>query len=240
MKSVDEYLQEGVLPEALLNFVATMGWHPSENGDNSGSRKSISIIDDSKTKCAETNSEVLSMSDLVKQFSLDRVQKAGAVVDERKLLHLSQQHLQRQQPQRLLQRLREHPRTRTVLQPFPDDYVLRVLSISSDRLHTLTEFCSTPLFRRPKWTCEGSLNKFKAELLQTELMTLLPESFKDTKKLDEWLRGIAAEQNVPLHWILVPLRVLLTGLKHGPGVPSLLFALGREATLKRYQVLLLL
>ncbi|MEK7169911.1 MAG: glutamate--tRNA ligase family protein, partial [Patescibacteria group bacterium] len=64
---------EGMLPEAMVNFLALLGWHPK--------------VSDA--------SEVLSLSELIEQFQLERVQKGGAVFDINKLNWLNKQYLKR-------------------------------------------------------------------------------------------------------------------------------------------------
>lgn len=66
-----EYLKEGYLPQALLNFIALLGWHD------------------------EGNEELFSLDELVKKFSFKRVQKAGAVFNEEKLRWFNSQYIQR-------------------------------------------------------------------------------------------------------------------------------------------------
>lgn len=68
-KSVTEYRDEGILPEAMLNFLASMGW-------NDG-----------------TEQEVFTLDELIEKFSLNRVQRSGARFDEQRLLWLNGQHI---------------------------------------------------------------------------------------------------------------------------------------------------
>lgn len=71
--SLAHYRAQGILPEAMVNFLALLGWHPS----------------------ASDASEVLSFDDLVAQFQLERVQKGGAVLDANKLNWLNRQYLKK-------------------------------------------------------------------------------------------------------------------------------------------------
>lgn len=70
-KDILEYRSDGYLPEAMMNFLALLGWHPA--GDN----------------------EVLTPEDLIRQFDLSRVQKGGAQFDETKLRHLNREHMRK-------------------------------------------------------------------------------------------------------------------------------------------------
>jgi glutamyl-tRNA synthetase len=71
-KDILEYREEGYLPEAMMNFLALLGWHPTETH-------------------AEGAEEVLSKDALIEAFDLARVQKGGARFDEEKLLHLNRE-----------------------------------------------------------------------------------------------------------------------------------------------------
>jgi glutamyl/glutaminyl-tRNA synthetase len=73
-KDILEYREEGYLPEAMMNFLALLGWHPTETH-------------------AEGAEEVLSKDALIEAFDLARVQKGGARFDEEKLLHLNREWL---------------------------------------------------------------------------------------------------------------------------------------------------
>jgi glutamyl-tRNA synthetase len=73
LASLAHYRSQGISPEAMVNFLALLGWHPSESDA----------------------SEVLSLSDLLREFRLERVQKGGAVLDVNKLNWLNRQYLKR-------------------------------------------------------------------------------------------------------------------------------------------------
>ena len=70
-KDLLEYRKEGYLPEAMVNFLALLGWNPG------------------------TDEEIFSMAELARLFDLDRVQKAGARFDEAKLLHINQEWMRK-------------------------------------------------------------------------------------------------------------------------------------------------
>lgn len=76
-KDILEYRDEGYLPEAMMNFLALLGWHPTEKKD------------------AEGDQEVLSLEDLLREFDIERVQKSGAQFDEQKLLHINREWMRR-------------------------------------------------------------------------------------------------------------------------------------------------
>lgn len=67
--AVEDYRKKGILPEALINFVALLGWHPSDDR------------------------EIFSLADLIREFSLERVGKAGAIFDQTKLAWMNAEYI---------------------------------------------------------------------------------------------------------------------------------------------------
>lgn len=105
---VEYYLNKGYFPSALLNFVAFLGWNPP------------------------TNRELMSLDDLVKEFNVERINKANPLVDMDKLLWYNQSHLQMilksNEFRPLIDRLRKCIKDN---ETFSDDYLLRCIQASS-------------------------------------------------------------------------------------------------------------
>ena len=85
--AVEDYQREGYLPEALVNFVALLGWRD------------------------QSDQEVYSVEELLEAFSLDRVQKGGAIFDTEKLLWLNGQHYMRLEPEEFHRKVLSHRET---------------------------------------------------------------------------------------------------------------------------------
>lgn len=75
-KDILDYRAEGYLPEAMVNFLALLGWHPTETE-------------------GEDVQEIFSVEDLLREFNIERVQKSGAQFDEQKLLHINREWMRR-------------------------------------------------------------------------------------------------------------------------------------------------
>ncbi|MBM3325111.1 MAG: glutamate--tRNA ligase [Calditrichaeota bacterium] len=80
--AVEDYRDNGILPDALLNFVALLGWHPKDER------------------------EIFSLEELVKEFELERVGKAGAIFDITKLRWLNSEYLKRHSDEELFAKIR--------------------------------------------------------------------------------------------------------------------------------------
>jgi nondiscriminating glutamyl-tRNA synthetase len=80
--AVEDYRKKGILPEALINFVALLGWHPSDDR------------------------EMFSTADLIREFSLERVGKAGAIFDQTKLAWMNAEYIKAESDEILFDRVR--------------------------------------------------------------------------------------------------------------------------------------
>jgi len=184
-KSVIEHKDSGVLPEAMLNYLACLGW-------NDG-----------------TEQEIYSKADLLKHFSIDRIQSSGARFDEVKLLWQNGQWIRKifdengcdalydytiSRDTAALSAHSANPARDSLINFWPEsamaydeDYRKRVLSIIYDRLKVLSdlrEFTSY-FFEDPRIDLEYlQSNKFIKKLSETEQRDLLSATIKKLQKLD--------------------------------------------------------
>ncbi len=108
-KDILDYRSEGYMPEAMVNFLALLGWHPS--GDQ----------------------EVFSREDLLREFDIERVQRSGAQFDEQKLLHLNREWMRRLLPEEYVAR-----GSLSTDQP-SEDLLLSAVPLLKERAHTFGE-----------------------------------------------------------------------------------------------------
>jgi glutamyl-tRNA synthetase len=149
-KSVDEYRTEGILPEALINFLASLGW-------NDG-----------------TEQEIFTVDELIEKFSLNRVQRSGARFDEQRLLWMNGQWIRKLTIDDLFERVRNFwPES---AEQANDEFKKQVLVLVQDRLKTLAElplltsyFFAEPT---PDWQMIDD-NKQLSKLSRDEIISLL-------------------------------------------------------------------
>lgn len=224
-KDILEYAKEGYLPEAMANFLATLGW-------NDG-----------------TEQEVFTVQELIEKFSLARVQKSPARFDEQRLLWLNGQHIRALSLDELYERVggfwpasAEHAN---------EDHKKHVLALVHDRLKTLADLpvLTTYFFEEPtpNWdmvTDNKQLKKLTHEELQRFLQTAhdsfanLDENDFTPETLQEVLNQllIATEQKPGILFSLIRLAV-----SWGPFSPALnetLAVLGKETVTSRLQTAL--
>ena len=219
--AVEDYIQKCYLPEALLNFVALLGW-------NSG-----------------TPQEIFSLKDLIDQFSIERVQKHGAVFDTEKLNWIQGQWIRKISPQEFANRIRplvekEFPAART------DEHFLERAALVHERITFFNEAADMLSFfyKKPDTTLDLLLNKKQhvtqkniAALLDTIIETLDHASMWYDEILLDTFRAAAAKKDLKLGQLLWPLRVALTGKPFSPGATEVAAALGKEETMKRLEKL---
>jgi glutamyl-tRNA synthetase len=218
-KSVEEYRTEGILPEAMLNFLASMGW-------NDG-----------------TEQEVFTIDELIEKFSLDRVQRSGARFDEQRLLWLNGQHIRRLEINDLSQRVVNFwPATASSAS---EEYKIAVLSLVQDRLKTLTDLplSSSYFFEAPTpdWTMATD-NKQLKKLAPAELATLLKTAHTTLETTDFNPDAIQAALNTLLEstgqkpgTLFSIIRLAVSWAPFSPALPDTLALLGKEQTLARLQ-----
>ena len=218
--AVEDYRDKGYLKEALINFVALLGW-------NFGDDK-----------------EFYEMDELIEKFSLERVHKAGAVFNLEKLNWLNYEHLRKRTDDEVLAMLKaEIEKSEFKAISFSDDYLLKVISAMKERVSFVKEYLTkSPYFfiapevyeeqnlkKRWKESATGGsaelLGKLKAQFEMLE--NPLKEDFE--KALDE----IAQQLNISKGQLVHPLRIAVSGVGEGPGVYDIVAILGKEETLKR-------
>ncbi len=220
-KSVSEYRKDGILPEAMLNYLACLGW-------NDG-----------------TEEEIYTKDDLVQKFSLDRIQTSGARFDETKLLWQNGQWIRKIADEQGIDVLYE----RTigfwpdVAADYPEDYRKRVLSIIYDRLKTLADLRTmTEYFFVPP-TIDLNLikqNKFLKKISEEELSELLQVSAQKLQDTPWNADNLQATLNELLETtgkkpaeLFSLIRISLSYAPFSPALHLTLDVLGKEASLAR-------
>lgn len=213
--SVADYRKQGYLSEALLNFLALLGWHPKDAR------------------------EVFTFDELLSVFRIEDVQKAGAIFDQKKLDDLNSRYIRTLTTDSLIERAGEW------LEPLASRLGNRLRSavaLAQERLTTLAGlpealgFFVQPdpyeplLLVPPGATPEDTaavLNKVR------EFFGSLDDFPEDAKSLHDQTTAWIAKQGLTNGAVLWPLRVSLTGRKHSPGVFDIAAILGKDEVLGR-------
>ncbi|MGH2567458.1 MAG: glutamate--tRNA ligase [Bacteroidota bacterium] len=213
--AVEEYREKGYLPEALVNFVAFLGWNPGDER------------------------EIFSMEELIKEFSLERVGKAGAVFNVEKLDWMNAQHLRKKTDAEALSMLKEQLRKSDIGKNFDDDYLLQVIQAMRERVAFVKDFVEkSPYFFQPPSEYELAVIKKRWKPETPDRLKKLAEEFaklnNPTKEDYEGaLHRVAATFKLGHGDLIHPLRLALSGTGAGPGLYDILFILGKEETIRR-------
>lgn len=217
-KSVSDYKTDGILPEAMLNFLASLGW-------NDG-----------------TEQEIFSREELIDKFSLERVQKSGARFDEARLLWMNGQWIRRLELDDLAERVTAYWPSES--NTYDEVYKKQVLSLVQDRLKTLAEL---PLMTKYFFTEPARNDELIAHdkqlkrLSQEDISQLLHVVINALENLDDWSAEVIQdtlnrllEQTGQKPGVLFSLvRVATTWAPFSPQLNDTLALLGKERTLNR-------
>ncbi len=216
--AVEDYRDKGFLKDALINFVALLGW-------NAGDDK-----------------EFYYMDELIKCFSLERVNKAGAVFDLQKLNWLNAEHLRKKSSDELLQLLKtEIRKLKFKEQTFTDDYLKLIIEAMKERVSFVKEFIDTCtyFYEAPAEYEQKSIEKnWKPETKQhlTKLIEEFSKISNPTKvDYENALTKVSEELNVGKGKLIHPLRLAVSGQSTGPGMFDLLYILGKDEVIKRIE-----
>jgi glutamyl-tRNA synthetase len=218
--SVMEYKRLGYLPDAMVNFLALLGWSPGEDR------------------------ELMSREELVKAFALEGISGGNAVFNTEKLDWMNGQYIARLPPDELTAMVEPLLREENLWPPEPRDeqrdHLGRVLELLRPRAKRLTDFVEqarpflvdTVEYERDaveKHLAAPGLHEHVSALVSA-LRTLAPF---DEPHVEAAVRGTASERGLKAGALIHATRVAVTGRTTSPGLFEVLVLLGRERTLDR-------
>lgn len=215
--SVLSYREEGYLPEAMVNFLALLGWHPKEDR------------------------EILSLQELTELFELKRVQKAGAVFNQEKLDWLNQQYLKKLSVEDIAERLKPSLEEKGI--QAKKEVLHKIIAVERERMKTLGDFLELTkfFFQLPEYdvalltwkTDSKEATKNVLERISSALEKVPENRFSKTSialaldvLINEYGKGT----------VLWPLRVALSGQTASPDPLEIGEILGREESLRRIEI----
>ena len=216
---VGDYAAQGYLPEAVINFLALLGWNPGDT------------------------QEVFQLDELVTAFSLDRVNRANAVFELQKLVWLNGVYIRGLEVQDLTERTVPFLADAGLIDPDQVDreYLQAAVALDQERLKNLAEapdvldfFFAAEVTPEPKLlvakkqTPADSLNALERVHAQLELL----DSW-DHEPIETCLRGLATELGWKAGQLFMPIRLAITGKTATPPLFETMVVLGRERTLTR-------
>ena len=212
------YREEGYYPEAVINFLALLGWHAT--GDQ----------------------EMYTMQELIEQFSLERVSKSGAKFDYEKGKWFNHQYLQLRSNEELAEQFIPYLEEKGV--SGDKATVAKVIGLTKDRVNFVSELWEQVnfFFVAPTEYDEKSLKKRWKEdspKHMTEMLALL-EAHDDwsAEGLDNLIMPWIAEKEYGVGIVMNAFRICLVGAARGPHIWNITDVLGKEETLRRVKTAL--
>jgi glutamyl-tRNA synthetase len=202
--SVEEFRAQGYIPEALVNFLALLGWS----------------YDDKTT--------VMSREDLVERFTLERVGASPAVFDFQKLDWLNGVYLRALSPEEYADRLISYLREQGY--EWDDELVRKVAPLVQDKIATLGEFPAFAGFFFARVEPDAEVD---GQVLPAAAETLAQVEPFEAGAIEEALRALAEQLGLKPRDAFQPIRLAVTGSKVSPGLFESLEVLGRDESLAR-------
>jgi len=209
-KSIREYRAEGYLPEAILNFIVLLGWHPS--GDK----------------------EIVSLEEMIKEFKLEKINKSPAVFNPSKLNYFNRYYLRAKKPEEILPLLDFQGYDQSL---YSYEKILKIIELGKERALTLNEILPSVEFFFKDFDYPSELLLWKEtpkekiknnlELIKKEFDKIKEEEFV-SEKIKEVLDNLAGQNKGEFFW---PLRVALSGKDASPPPFDLAEIFGKEKTI---------
>ncbi|MBI4281974.1 MAG: glutamate--tRNA ligase [Chloroflexi bacterium] len=221
--SVFHYRDSGFLPEAVLNFLALLGWS----------------LDD--------HTEIISIEDLVRHFSIERVGKAAAIFDLNKLTWMNGVYLRQMSQDDLARRslkLLDEALPPQVPRPISEQYVHSIMPLVQERLKTLAEapelmeffFLEELDYPAENLVQSGLDRESTRKALEAALQRVATLEEWSTERLESVLRPLAEEMEMKTGQLFGAIRVAVTGRKAAPPLFETMTVLGRDRCLARLEV----
>lgn len=205
------YRENGYLPDAFINMVALLGWSPADD------------------------KEILPLDEMIREFDLHKVHKAGARFSKEKSEWFNHQYIQMKSDEELLQILKN---TDLDLSGASDEKLLKVIHLMKERATFPKDIYESGKFFFEAPTSYDEKASKKAWNEETSaILGELAASFEATdfvaETLKQTMHDFAENKGLGMGKVMMPLRLSLVGELKGPDVPDILEILGKEESISR-------
>lgn len=212
--SVDDFVKKGYLPEAVVNFIALLGWNP------------------------KTNREIFTLEELVEEFDIGKLNKSGAIFDTDKLDWMNGVYLRKKNVSELARLCK--PYLKKYEKKLKNSYLIKIVTVEQERLRRLSDIAdgASIYFEIPKY--KKTLLPWK-KMNKVDLEKSLEKSRRIFESISEerWalerikndlMKAANPKDRGELLW---PLRVALTGREKSSSPWEVAWVLGKEESIKR-------
>ncbi|MFH0929946.1 MAG: glutamate--tRNA ligase [Candidatus Moraniibacteriota bacterium] len=212
--SVEDFRAKGYLPEAVVNFIALLGWNP------------------------KTEKEIFTLSELAEEFDVAKLNKAGAIFDLEKLDWMNGLYIREKEIKELADLCR--PYLEKYEENLTDEYLEKIVIVERERMKKLSDIAENTEFYFSVPVSDAKILKWK-DMTDDDLQESLNKSLEIVASVAEndWvldniknkLMAVADPKN--RGELLWPLRVALTGKEKSPSPWEVAWAIGKEESIKR-------
>jgi len=221
--SVADFRAEGYPKEAIINFIALLGWNP------------------------KTEQEIFTMDELIDQFDTAKMNKAGGVFDLDRLAWMSKEHIKKMSVDEIyddaISFLQQKDYFKNAIKEQQSkSYIKRIIVVEQDRLENFTQIGEDNRFFFANVTTDKDLLKWKDNSFEQtkhvlkkaqEVLSAVDTNDWTRKNLEMLLMDAAEDKRGDFLW---PLRAALTGKKHSPSPFDCAWIFGKEETLHRLEM----
>ena len=220
--SVEDFRESGYLPDALINYLALVGWSPDDN------------------------QEIMTMDEMIEKFSFDRVSKTGGIFDKKKLDWVNAHYIKEKDDADLLELVKPYLIEAGLIdEAFVEphrEWLLILMNTIKEGMSTLKEAPEKAAFvfeEMPEITEENLLEILSGEQVP-ELIAALEEEIGAMEEVDldsakGLMKKIQKSTGIKGKNLFMPTRILITGMEHGPELANIIYLLGKEKILNRLE-----
>lgn len=220
--AVEDFVKKGYLRDALINYIALVGWSP------------------------EGNEEILSHEQLVEQFSFNRVSSSGGVFDTQKLDWVNSQYLRQMSDEDLAKDIRPYLEEAGFIgKDYSQDKIVelaRVFKTSIEKSSEINDHVGFIFndFRKDGYYDEviDNVSSQEAKLVLNKFKEILSEEDFNEELAKSIMKKVQKETGIKGKSLYFPVRSALTGLEHGPEMYDIFMILGKEGLFDRIDFVL--
>ncbi len=205
----------GYIPEAIVNYLVLLGWSP------------------------ESNQEIFSLDELIKEFDPTRISKSPSTFDLKKLNWVNAHYVKKLDLESLLKITVPHLEKAYDLSSKTDEWVKHLVSIYQNHISFGNEIVDeTSLFFNESIILNEECQEF---MNQDGVATTINVFKEEIEKIEDWtvenisnaINMVKEKANVKGKMLFMPLRIKVSGLMHGPELPDTIYLIGKETILSR-------
>lgn len=215
-----DFISKGYLPEAIVNFLALLGWSP------------------------EDNKEMFTLQELEQAFSISRINKSPAIFDIKKLNWLNSQYIKQLSSSELLEVCMPHLVDSGIAEGKDDHWLESLIAVFKDRIQYGQEVLELyDEFFAQTFDLDDEMKEFLSQEGVNELLICFKDLLVgldrfDAASIKPLIKQAGKDTSMKGKMLYMPLRIATTASNHGPDLPQVLALLGRDVVIERLNIII--